>query len=316
MTASPNDANRKRLFRVLRVVVTVALLYWVLRQVSPRQVVDTLGGANLRLLGLALVLFQGGIVLRAARWWVLLRGSGVHASPRQVLELQYISQFFNVSLPTGFAGDVVRTVELESGDSKAGTAGIVVLDRTLGFSTLFGIALISLALGHRLLDDPNTTRVLTAVSLGGLAAVVVVLQGNLVRRLTRFLPQSLSLEGDGILARLYGALTGCSRSYLVIATAVSALSTVLTIVVHYLIGRSVGIEVGIGVFFIVTPIVSISLLVPTIGGLGLVAGYQVVLPALGVPGGVAVALGFGVYIARLSAGVLGGLYNLLWSSRR
>jgi uncharacterized protein (TIRG00374 family) len=315
MTASPKDANRKRLFRALRVVVTVALLYWVFRQASIRQIIDTLGDANLRLLGLTLVLFQGGIVLRATRWWVLLRGSGVDASPRQVLELQYISQFFNVSLPTGFAGDVVRTFEFQGGDSKAGTAGIVVLDRTLGFATLFGIALVSLALGHRLLD-PNTALVLTAISLGGLVAVVVVLQGDLVRRLTRFLPKSLSLEGDGLLARLYGALTGCSPSYLVLAIVVSALSTTLTIVVHYLIGRSVGIEVGVGVFFIVTPVVTISLLVPTIGGLGLVAGYPILLAPLGVPGSVAVALGFGVYVARLSAGLLGGLYNLLWASRR
>ena len=317
MASSPdNTLLRDRLFRVLRVAVTVVLLYWVLSQVGLGQVVGTLSKANLWQFGLALLLYQVGVGIRAVRWWVLLRGSGVSAPPGQLLGLHYITQFFNVSLPTGFAGDVVRAVEFKGSDSTATSAGVVLLDRVMGFITLFIVALVGLALGRRLLD-PRTASVLTVISVVGLAAVAVVFQDSLLRRLTGFLPERLSLAGEGWLARLYSALTGCSRSGLVLGLVVSALNTVLVIAIHYLIGRSLGVRLSIGVFFIVTPIVNLSLLVPTVSGLGLrEVGYQILLVPLGVPAEVAVALGLGVYLARLSAGLLGGLYYLVWSVRR
>lgn len=307
---------RQRLSRLLRVVLTVVLLAWVLSRVGIGQVFEIFGRANLSLFILSLVIFQGGIVLRASRWWALLRGSGLQIPFGPVLSLQYGSQLFNVALPTGFAGDVMRTLELEGSDSRVATAGIVMLDRMLGFASLFAVALVALILGRRLLD-PTTTRVLLLVTVFGLVAVTVVLQAKLIRRLTSFLPERFSLEGEGWLARLYGALTGCSRRGIALALVVSTVSTVSTIIVHYLIGLSLGIRVGLGVFFIVTPIVSLALLLPTVGGLGpREVGYQFLLAPLGVPGAVAVALGIGVYIARVSAALVGGLAYLVRSARR
>ena len=109
------------------------------------------------------------------------------------------AQFFNVSLPTGFAGDVVRTFEFEGGDSTAVSAGIVILDRLLGFTTMFAVALVALIVGRRLLD-PLTALVLAGITVAGLLSVAIVLQGDLPRRLTRFLPERLSLVGEGWLA--------------------------------------------------------------------------------------------------------------------
>jgi uncharacterized protein (TIRG00374 family) len=307
---------RQRLSRLLRIVITVGLLAWLLNKVGIGRVLGILSQADLSVFALALILFQIGVVLRTVRWWALLRGSNVDAPFGPVLGLQYSSWLFNVALPTGFAGDVMRALEFEGADSKTTVTGIVILDRILGFATLFVVALVALVLGRDLLD-PTTTLVLTIVTIVGLVGVAIALQGNLVRRLTRFLPERLSLAGEGWLARLYGALTGCSRLGIALALVISVLSTCLTNIIHYLIGRSLGIEVGLGVFFIVTPILTLTLLVPAIGGLGpREAGYQFLLAPLGVPGAMAVALGFGVYIVRASAALLGGLYYLFWSSRR
>lgn len=307
---------RKSLWRVLRIALTVALLYWVLRQVSLEQVLDTLRQADIRLLGVAFLLYQVGVVVRAVRWWVLLRGSGVTASYLPILGLTYIGQFFNLSLPTGVAGDAVRAIEFKDGRSRATSAGIVILDRMSGLLALFAVALVALGIGYRILA-PATALVLAAIALSGLIFLILALQRNLVLRLTAFLPQSISLAGEGWLARLYGALTGCTPSSVWTALALSLLNTALTITIHFTAAQGVGVPLGIGVFAMLTPIVSLGLLLPSFGGLGLNEfGYQLLLTPLGVEASVAVALGFSVYLTRLSAALLGGVYYLVWASRR
>lgn len=307
---------RKWLWRGLRIALTAGLLYWVLSRVGVVGVVATLGVADLRLLLLAALSYQVGVVVRAVRWAVLLRGSGVETAFSPILGLTYIGQFFNVALPTGVAGDVVRAVELKEHDSRAASAGIVILDRILGMVTLMTLVLVALALGHRLLPG-STALTLTGISAVGLVGLVGALQGNLVRRLTAFLPERFSLAGEGMLGRLYTALTGCAPSSVRLALLLSALNTALTVGIHYTVARAVGIDLGLGVFAMITPIVNLSLLLPSLGGFGLSeVGYQLLLTPLGVRDSVAVALGLGTNLARLSAALLGGLYYLLWASRR
>jgi uncharacterized membrane protein YbhN (UPF0104 family) len=294
----------------------MALLYWVLSQVSLEQVLDTLREADRRLLLLAFLLYQVGVFVRAGRWWILLRGSGVTTSYSPVLGMMYIGQFFNLSLPTGVAGDAVRIIEFKDGRSRAMSAGVVILDRMLGLSTLFAVALIALGLGYRILA-PTTALALAAIAAGGLVGVILVLQRGLVLRLTGFLPQRISLAGEGGLGRLYGALTGCTPSSVWAALALSVLSTAVTVAVHFVAARGVGVPLGIGVFAMLSPIVNLVLLLPSIGGLGLnEVSYQLLLTPLGVENSIAVALGFSVYLARLSAALLGGVYYLVWASRR
>jgi uncharacterized membrane protein YbhN (UPF0104 family) len=319
MVTEPDSTTgraRRNLWRLLRIALTVALLYWVLSRVSLEQVLDTLRAADARLLVAAFLLYQVGTLVRATRWWVLLRGSEVAASFLPVLGLTYIGQFFNLSLPTGVAGDAVRAIEFDDGRSRATSAGIVILDRMLGLLTLFAVALVALGLGYRILGR-TTALILAAIALGGLVLLVLALQRNVVLRLTAFLPQSISLAGESWLGRLYGALTGCAASSVWAALALSLLNTALTIGLHFTAAQGVGVPLGIGVFAMLTPIVNLGVLLPSVGGLGLnEVGYQLLLTPLGVEAPLAVALGFSVYLARLSAALLGGAYYLLWVSRR
>src|SRR5690242_17865625 len=100
--------TRSRLFNLARIVISTALLIWVLSRAGLAQLAETARGADLRLYALALLLAVVGIFIRAARWLGLLRAVGATVSARRAVYLYFVGAFFNTFLPTGFGGDVVR----------------------------------------------------------------------------------------------------------------------------------------------------------------------------------------------------------------
>jgi uncharacterized membrane protein YbhN (UPF0104 family) len=92
------------------------------------------------------------------------------------------------------------------------------------------------------------------------------------------------------------------------AFAVSLAFNTVNILINWLCGRAVGIGVGLGYFFAATPILSISGLIPSIGGWGVREAVSTALfTPVSVNENVAVALGLALNGITLAAGLIGGL---------
>jgi len=301
---------------VLRISLTAVLLLWIISRVGIEQLLDALGGAELRFIFYSMFIYQAGVALRSFRWWMLLQGAAIRASYSYVLGLVYISEFYLSAIPASFAGDLARIVEFNRGSSKIVTAGIVLLDRVLGLTGLLILALFALAFGYQQLSI-EIASILAVIAFSILLVIALLLQGAVVRRLIAAIPDRLSRIRDNWMTPFTRALTGASKSNLIFAIIISMLNSVLTVINHYLVAIAVGIQLGIGLFFVFSPMVNLSLILPTISGLGLrEIGYQILLDPFGVSANVAVALGLGVYLSRLSASIIGGIYYLYWNVRR
>jgi uncharacterized protein (TIRG00374 family) len=302
--------------KLIRLALTAIVLGWVISRVGLAQVVDTLRDADLLPIFVSMLVFQAGVALRSLRWWMLLQGGSIHVSYRYVLGLVYVSEFFLGALPANYAGDLVRIIEFKNGNSNVVTAGTVILDRIIGLIGLISVVLIALAVGYQKLPA-DIALSLALISLSILFFSMVILQGSIVNRLVRALPDLFSRIRADWLTPLTHALIDADRGRLLLAFALSMLNTVLTVFNHYMVALAVGVQVGIGLFFVFSPTVNLSLMLPTISGLGLrEVGYQILLEPFGVSASVAVALGIGVYISRLSASLIGGLYYTLLNLRR
>ena len=292
------------------------LLLWIFSIVGFREVIKTLRDADLRLLGLSMLLFQAGVMLRAFRWWLLLRGMSIRAGYNRTLGLVYIGEFFNGALPTIYSGDLVRVLEFSETVSKATTAGIVLLDRTLGLAGLFIVALAAILFGFRTLS-PETTGVLFAITGVGLLMLFAILQGNLLPRFFPLLPITYREAIRTRVQPFLEALSGSPLPRLRMAILLSIFNTMFSAVNHFLVAAAVGIQLAVGLFFIFAPLVNLSLLLPTISGLGLrELGYSVLLAPFQIPSETAVALGIGVFVSRQSASLIGGIIYLIWNIRR
>lgn len=304
--------QRQALFSLARVVVSAALLAWIVRGAGLAELGAAAQRADLRFYALALGLATAGIVVRALRWQFLLNAVGARVPFGRTLYLYFVGAFFNTFLPTGFGGDVVRVLEIGPGATSQQAAGTALVDRLAGFIVLFLLAAAALPFAYHLLPAG------TAVVIGLLAAAVVagsalLLEGRLLRRLTGWLPRSLSLAGDAWIGRTYAVITACGRRGLVGALLLSLWFNLQLIGENMLVARALGVRVPVGVFFLFVPVTTAALLVPiSISGLGVREGLYVTLYGpLGVPPAVAVVLSLATYSLDFAMGLAGGVVYLV-----
>jgi uncharacterized membrane protein YbhN (UPF0104 family) len=258
---------KKHLSTILKITVTVLGLGYVLFTVDLDDIRTAVTDINWGWLVLAFVLITASLVVRAYRWFLLLRGLNVEINFGRLVELYFVGNFFNAFLPSGFGGDAVRVMEVARDVPANIAAGTVIVDRLTGLLMLFVMALI--ALPFRPSDFPQDIFLLiTAVSVMGLIAGDVLLEGSLIRRFGGWLPAKLSPIGDGPVAKLLQAVQGCGRRAIFGALAVSTFFNLLLASWWYLTGVAIGLNISFLYYLLIVPIMSVALLVPSISGLG------------------------------------------------
>jgi hypothetical protein len=259
---------RKHLSTILKIAITVGGLIYVLTEVSFAEVQAELVGIRWSWAILALVMVVGSLVVRAYRWYLLLQGLGVTIQFKRLVELYFVGSFFNSFLPSGFGGDVVRVLEAAQNVPANVAAGTVIVDRLTGLLMLFAMALIALPFRPDSFP-PDLTWQITVVSLIGLVAGFLLLDGRLIQRWGRWLPGKLSVtDPDKPLAKLLQAVHGCGWPAIIKALGVSVLFNFILSGWWLVSGWSIGYDVPFTHYLLVVPILSVLLLIPSIGGLG------------------------------------------------
>ena len=301
---------RKPPANLLRIALSLVALALLWRGVGGGKVIDVLQHADLRLLGTACLLFLGGIVVRAFRWRALLHGLGVRPSLWLLLKLYLVGSFFNTFLPSGFGGDVVRVVELARGDRQSAAVGTVLVDRLTGILSLMALGLIVLPFTTGL--EPWLVGTFVLIAVGGLSAGFVLLEGRLLPRLANHLPSAFALTGQGKLAQIYAAVAGCGAKAIWQALTLSTAFNLLNIAVYWLCGLAVGITVDLSFYFVIVPLLSLTLLIPiSVGGLG--ARDWVAQPlfgSVGVSDKLSAAMTLSVFAVSAAIGLVGGFVYL------
>ena len=299
---------RGLLLNLGRIALSMGLLAWILATTGVTQLAGVAGRADWRLYGLALVVAFAGIAVRSLRWQVLLNAVGARVPFRRLVYLYFIGSFFNTFLPTGFGGDVVRVLEIGPGATSDQAAGTALVDRLTGFIVLFVLALVTLPFSYRLLP-PNLTLLIVLMALAVLGGSLLLFEGRLLRRLTAWLPRSLSLAGDAWLGRTYAVITACGRRGVLGALFWSLVFNLLQVSANVLVARALGVAVSAWLFFLIVPLATAVLLVPiSISGFGVREGLYVALfGQLGVGAPLALALSLATYALDFSTGVFGGV---------
>ena len=290
--------------RLLVSVGALVILFW---KIGLSETVAVLQQADLRYWLAGLVLFLLSLFVRACRWRVLIQGLGLHVPFGRLIQLYFVGAFFNAFLPSQFGGDVVRALELTQDTDSAVAVGTVLLDRMSGLLVLFamGLGVLPFYAGY---IPPSLTVLILVVAAGGLTVGALILQGHLLRRWTARLPSILSLGGEGPLAKIYAAVTGCGRQAVWRAAAISLAFNLLNILINWLCSRTVGASVHLGYFFAVTPLLSVAGMIPSMGGWGVrEAVSTVIFTPLGVDANVAAAIGLALGGINLTTGLIGGL---------
>ncbi|MBN1639776.1 MAG: flippase-like domain-containing protein [Anaerolineae bacterium] len=305
---------RAGLLNVFKVAISVGMLaYILLVRVDLRELSTVVAQARWAYLALGGVLAIAGVAIRALRWRALLRALDIAAPLRRLVGLYFVGTFFNSFLPSGLGGDAVRMMELARESKRTPEAiGTTLVDRANGLWVLFLMGLLALPFAARYIP------LQTAILLGGAAAVAVA--GGWLVMGTAFVPwlgSRVRLPGQAKLERFYGAVSGCGYAALGQASLVSLVFNLMNITINYLIARGLNVERPFWVFFAFAPLLSISLLVPSIGGLGVrETAHMLMYGTVGVGSAAATAMGLAQFaIQTLLPGTIGGVLYAMEGAR-
>jgi glycosyltransferase 2 family protein len=216
---SPDEVDQLSLARRLRqprtiisilIPLAVIVIFVVLNGGQLGKVPGLIARADLRLVGVAFLIFYAGFPLRGLRWALLLRGTGIRISVRDSTEILFLSWLVNCVVPAKL-GDVYRAylLKINSSASLSRTFGTVFMERILD---LVAIALLGIAAGFWSFRGglPPAIQVILALGLIVVAALAVGLltMRNFGRRiLTRMpLPPRIMEFYDRFVEGVFGAI--------------------------------------------------------------------------------------------------------------
>jgi uncharacterized membrane protein YbhN (UPF0104 family) len=308
--------NRKQLRGLIQVVISVVLMALLFHQVHWTEVRAAFRAIDLGWLALAWGLFVLGVVVRAARWQTLLQALGVRRSLSELSIWYFAGGFFNVVLPTGFGGDVVRVAELAQDIQRLDLAvNSVVVDRYVGIMVLLAMGLAGGLIWPGIAPAAILWITLT-LFVGGLAAAVA-LRGPWWPALAA----RPGLIGRAVNALHLPSLAESVQPYhartMIRALLISFVFNVLQIAWNVAIARGLDIQAPLAAFLVFVPLTAVALLLPAFGGLGVrELTYVGLFGSIGVPQAQAMALSLGVYAITVATGLLGGLIYLFSGIRR
>jgi len=303
---------------ILKVLVSLALIAYLLWRVDLGAVSEAMRGASVPLWCLALLIYFGAIAMSTAKWGVLLRAQGADVPYLDLLAYSFTGLFFGNFLPTNVGGDLVRGYDLARHVRRVEDAAISVLvDRLVGLTAFItsagAMAAAAVYVWGRqdLIGLATVVWLATAAALGGLAVLFSQRLRGLVGRLFRI----------GPLARLepiYLHLSDALQSYrehpgaLVRAYLMGLLVIVISNVVNWLVALAVNVDIPLRYVFLFNPMLAFApLIVPSLGGLGVNQGaYDLLYSNLGgvaTPAGaltVSLLMQLIIYVSSIPGGLL------------
>jgi glycosyltransferase 2 family protein len=294
--------------RTVRLAIAVGLTAYLLWRNDPAAIARAVSGANANWLLAACALVVVDRALMAWRWLALLRP--VMSTPLPlgaVMRIFFVSSFVGSFLPASVGSDALRAYGLRDHDVPGSAAvASVVMDRSLGVVAILLVGLVSVMA----LTVPVPLGVYVVLLAGGaaslaLASVIFVDPvGDLVGRLMARLPGApVRAVGASLLVavRTYRHHHAALAGVLAASIAVQA----LRVLQGWGLGRAMGIEAGLAVYFVAIPVVLLIMLLPiTINGLG--TGQAAFLWTFGAAG-VARPEALALSILFIALGVLGNL---------
>jgi len=270
-SARPAPGHPVRL--ALRLVVAAGLTAYILWKSQPRLVLAAAAGADWRPMTLAVLLVLVDRALMACRWVLLLSVVDGPTRPplAAVMRIFFVSTFVGTFLPASIGGDAVRAYSLARLNVRGGDAvASVFMDRMLGVASILLMALVGLLLVRDLAGNWTIVGSLAVAAAGCVVTLLLVFSARTAAAasfLIGRLPGALQHAGHRVLEsiRRYAPFHRQLANVLVCSIAVQA----LRIVQAYYLGRGLGLNVALGMYFAFIPLILLVMLLPiTFNGIG------------------------------------------------
>ena len=319
--------KNKIILLILKVSISFSILYWILTKISFANIGASLHSAKISLVLIATLIAIFIRYIAAYQMKLLTSNQGLSLSANKVFEINLITSFYELFLPSGISGGVIKWHKFSKhGNKKIGAFTSIVFNRF--FET---IMFVFLGITFCILDIPPGMNRTVIVAL--LIILMVLLAFYFLAfnaRLSFFLwkrIENINLLPGVLKEKLY-KLYQSLKQIQTLSYRTQLLFFLLSLISH-IIGtfsflifvKSLGIEVSfVNIGWIRSLIYIVVMLPISISGLGVREGALIVtLNAYGVTPTDAIAFSILLYARTLFMGFIGGLletYRLIISNHK
>ena len=274
----------KTLRYAISAVIIACLFWWV----GAAETLAVFRELHWRYVGV-LILFSFVLIWASSmKWQVFARAMGYNEPLPRLMKLYAMGYFFNFFTPAQVAGDVMRSLHLDSGGGRRGDALVATfLERLTGLLSMALLGVFAVIIGSPAAAGLEMAVLgVAAFSLSGTAVCFYDVLRNPVFRLIekmslRFLPEKFSLKIHSLLGKIEASMRLAQRSPYLLAKGLfwAFLFHILSVGNACVAGMAVGWEQPpILGFFVVIPLVLLVGTIPiTPSGIGLQEGAFVFL---------------------------------------
>ncbi len=328
---NPFKRVRSILGMLLRLGIGVTIVALLISRMEVDNLRDALltGADNWSWLVLGVALLFAGLITCVVRWKLLLNSQGILLASKDVFQIFFVGQFFNLFMIGATGGDLVKAflaARSAGGLKKTEAVSTVLIDRSIGLTALALFA-GAMVLGRAGLFFKNESLRPIGFFIVGFAVLTATVIAILFSRHwlahPRFaervvLPPS-AVRIEHALRRVYEAFFVCRRdpALLLKTFALSLSNHMLAVLACVAFGRGLALEMAWLDYLTYVPIMGVFGAIPiTPGGLGLREGVAVVLLAtVGIAKPGAVLLSLLLYFGMMVWSLFGGLLFLVRRSK-
>ncbi len=302
---------RKKIFFLLRIVVTLAIFFALFKFIPYQRLISVYKNSQKTYLSFAFVIFWFSLFLGIVRWKLLLTSTGVTVFFRETSYSYLSGHFFNLFFPSFVAGDLFRGFGLSCRHGKTNKiASTILMDRFSG-----GLALTLVALISFLFLDSWVQRMQVLLPIVILVVIVLFLSFAIFDR--SFFNFLLKIFKKGSLIRskvvsLHDQLHLFKQKPVVFCKSLllSLLIQILIPIGFFIASLAFGIALSPIIFLVLVPIVMAAAFIPiTVAGAGTREALLVYFLS---SYGVAESVGLGISLINLfflvSVSLLGGVF--------
>lgn len=266
---------------IFKTAVTLVLLSYLAFKINWGQLGSDLSHSHIQLWIAAILVYLLSQVASSLRWRWLAQPLGFHQPIRTFFSFYFIGMVFNMLLPTGVGGDVVRAFYLDGRSGRRLAAFLTVLaDRGSGLLVMlaiacFGVALYPFPLDRRITLIVSGIGLVALLGLGFVAAIAFWKPKSVRSWDDKYVPD---LSRTGMAARwrhwrmrLRALVLSLAHAFtlylkrpglLLGTTALSALVQAANVLLVWLIGQALEVNAPAAYYWILVPLVSLAVLVP------------------------------------------------------
>lgn len=270
----------KKLLLIIQVVVSLVILFFLVRLVDWSHMAKIWRGINYNYIFLLVLLITADRILMAYKWFLLLKKTHPTVTLGDAIKAYYVGTLFGLFMPVSLGADVVKMLHLHiSKKEGAALASSVLMEKVLGFIAAIVIAVFSMTLLTFVFH--LDVHILMDIAVILLFSLLLILFISLRRGLLGYIKKILG-PSRGRFRKKLGSVYDTYRKYnqakplLSWFLILSCLEQLLPVVGNYLTADALGLKLPFLYFLAIIPVVQLFTRLPiSLNGLGINEGLLI-----------------------------------------